>query len=87
MNKEQMLSELRAGVCTVSFTKVNGEARVMPCTLVESNIPEAAKPKGSGKEKSDDVVSVFSIDTGAWRSFRVENVTSFVNSIGEELYD
>lgn len=86
MNKNQMLDELRNGICTVTFTKVNGEERVMPCTLQESTIPVNMLPKGVGKEKPEDVVSVFSIDSSAWRSFKVNNVVSFVNSIGEELY-
>jgi hypothetical protein len=87
MNKQQMLDELRDGACTVSFTKVNGDARVMPCTLVEANIPVGAKSKGTGKTMSDETIAVFATDIGEWRSFRVDGVTSFVNSIGEELHD
>lgn len=35
----EIRSMLHHGVCEVTFTKVNGEVRTMPCTLDESLLP------------------------------------------------
>ena len=61
--------------CEVTFTKVDGTKRVMPCTLDPSRLP-AAKVTESKKEKAvnDHVLSVFCTDKKEWRSFRVLNV-------------
>jgi hypothetical protein len=67
---------LQSHVCEVTFTKVDGSKRVMPCTLkpgsfpvVESTTP--AKPRG----KRDDNISVWCTDQQSWRSFKLMNVT------------
>jgi len=78
-SKEELQDKLRTGVFTVTFTKVNGDERIMPCTLVESAIPASAKPKGSGKEptaKQLENLGVWSIESEGWRSFKVKNVTN-----------
>ena len=36
---------LRMSTVTVTFTKKDGEIRVMTCTLAESSIPEQHRPK------------------------------------------
>jgi hypothetical protein len=72
MKKEILLEALKNNVCTVTFTKVTGETRVMPCTLKEDIIP---KSQHSGTKKpNDSIISVWCTDKSAWRSFRVENV-------------
>lgn len=65
--------------CEVTFTKVNGTVRTMPCTLRESAIP--LKPVDIGSKSSEkrlralDVLSVWCLDKSEWRSFKVANVT------------
>jgi len=61
--REQLQDLLRSGTHTVTFTKVNGEERVMPCTLVESYIPESEKPKGTKtlSPKQMENLSVYSL--------------------------
>ena len=80
MTRENMLIELRARVCRVIFTKVNGETRDMMCTLQENNIPEDKRPAGSidNPTYTDEVIRAFDIDKQEWRSFKVANVISFV---------
>jgi hypothetical protein len=56
----------------VTFTKVNGETRVMPCTLKEDVIPNV-EHKGT-KKPNEAIVSVWCLDKKEWRSFRVNNV-------------
>ena len=75
LTKEQIVEALKANVCEVTFTKVNGEVRTMPCTLQEGVVPvyERKTPVKEAKEQSD-VLSVWCLDKQAWRSFRVSSV-------------
>jgi hypothetical protein len=72
MDRNILIEALTKHECTVTFTKVNGETRVMPCTLKEDVIPKI-EPKGT-KKPNDAVVSVWCLDKKEWRSFRVDNV-------------
>lgn len=65
---------LTKNICDVTFTKVNGETRTMPCTLKPSSLPAVAV-KESKKVSNPDTLSVWCIDKNEWRSFRVMNVT------------
>ena len=72
MDRNILIEALTKHECTVTFTKVNGETRVMPCTLKEDVIPKV-EPKGT-KKPNEAVVSVWCLDKKEWRSFRVDNV-------------
>jgi len=73
---------LEGEIATVKFTKVNGEERVMRCTLQESIIPKATKKDPMSMKKirelNHEVLSVWDVKAKGWRSFRVRNVTSFI---------
>lgn len=75
--KRQVLSDmLHQHICEVTFTKVNGETRVMPCTLMPSIVPVIERKEGSEPKKHNtDTMSVFCTDKREWRSFRIANVT------------
>ena len=79
-----MKEELNQGICEVTFTKKNGDERVMPCTLVFDHIPEEHHPKGTGKgqHNSQETIAVWCMDKEAWRSFRVDSVKSFERLTG-----
>lgn len=75
--KDHIVNLLRKGICEVTFTKVNGEERTMPCTLRADLLPEAEHKDltfETIRERKDNVLSVWCTDKSAWRSFRVENV-------------
>ena len=72
--KKDIADKLHASNVNVTFTKVNGEMRVMKCTLQENVVP-AFESKGVKKE-NDNVLSVWDLDKSAWRSFRVDSVKS-----------
>jgi hypothetical protein len=72
MNRDILIEALSKHECTVTFTKVNGETRVMPCTLKEDVIPKV-EHKGT-KKPNESVVSVWCLDKREWRSFRLDNV-------------
>ena len=79
---QQMKEELSKGICEVTFTKKNGDERVMPCTLVFDHIPEEHHPKGTSTNVSQDTIAVWCMDKEGWRSFRVESVTNFERLTG-----
>ena len=79
----KMKRELNEGICEVTFTKKNGEERVMPCTLVFDHIPENLRPKGNiTQHRSQDTIAVWCMDKEAWRSFRLDSVTNFERLTG-----
>ena len=69
-------SLLHENDCEVTFTKVDGSVRTMPCTLRESAMParEVAEFHQTRVYKPE-TLSVFCLDKNEWRSFRVMNVT------------
>lgn len=74
MTREQLVETLQNNVCRVTFTKVNGEIREMPCTLKREVVP-VVESKGV-KKPNDSVLSVWCTDKQAWRSFRIDSVTN-----------
>ena len=70
---------LLTGVYQITFTKVNGETRTMPCTLQPDLLP---KPIVEGiirdiptEERNPDNMAVWVTDANGWRSFKIMNVT------------
>jgi hypothetical protein len=81
ITRQEMVEQLRTGLCNVKFTKVNGDTRDMTCTLVEDSIPLEARPKtdDEGVQATLSVIKVYDVKAEGWRSFKVDNVTSFAN--------
>jgi hypothetical protein len=62
----------------VTFNKINGEERIMTCTLRKEAIPAERVPKGTGSEKLNEnknTIRTFDTNKQEWRSFRVDLVT------------
>lgn len=77
--REEIFSLLRNGVCEVTFKKVNGDERVMPCTLKPELLPEQNQKDltfETVRERRGDAVSVWCTDAQAWRSFKMANFIS-----------
>jgi hypothetical protein len=74
MKREELTELLQSNVCEVTFTKVDGTERTMPCTLKTGVVP-VVESKGV-KKPNDAVMSVWCTDAQGWRSFRVDNVTA-----------
>ena len=78
MTRNEMIEKLKKHLCTVTFTKLNGDERVMLCTLRESVLPESTST--NARPVNDNVISVWSLEgikDDGWRSFRVDSVKSF----------
>lgn len=74
--KRELLNKfLKELHCEVTFTKVDGERRIMPCTLNPSLIPEQpVKESAKVKKSNPEIMSVWCTDKQSWRSFRINSV-------------
>jgi len=79
MNQTDLATLLKENVVEVTFTKADGEQRVMPCTLKESLLPPAldTKETKSKENKDPNLFKVFCTDKQQWRSFRFERLISY----------
>ena len=81
MNKEEMMQALQNGLSEVTFNKINGDVRVITCTLDDTIIPADFLPKTSAMldavEVPQTIIKTYDVNAEGWRSFRVENVTNF----------
>ena len=73
MNRETLIKNLQQNAMRIIFTKVNGDERIMDCTLQEHIIPETSE---SNRKENEEVLPVFDINKGEWRSFRLDSVTN-----------
>ena len=76
--KEQLMEILRKEVVEVTFLKLDGDERKMPCTLIPNFLPPATKEDPLTQKKvreiSDKVVAVWAIESKGFRSFRYDRV-------------
>jgi hypothetical protein len=73
-----LMEQLENEVLEVTFLKINGDKRVMTCTLKDNIKPKATKTDSMSQKAvrtvSDKVCSVWDINAKGWRSFRYDNV-------------
>jgi len=84
ITREYLIELLQNNVITVRFTKKDGTAREMLCTLKQGKLPRREVTEGKdrpNKEPNQDIIPVFDMEKKAWRSFRVDSVTGFSFSI------
>jgi len=87
--RNELMETLRKEVLEVTFKKLNGDERKMPCTLIASFLPPAKKDDPLSQKKvrelSDKVCAVWAVESKAFRSFRYDRVTK-VEVIAKEDY-
>lgn len=71
MKRDTLVKNLQSRAMRITFTKVNGEERIMDCTLQEHMIPATDANK---RKQNEDVLPVFDINKGEWRSFRLDSI-------------
>ena len=85
--KKWLTGHLKYGPVTLTFTKKDGSDRVMKCTTNPTYImfkdPSILESK-SDRKVNEDVMPVFDLDAGGWRSFRCDSIKSVAFTIGEE---
>jgi hypothetical protein len=78
-NREDLVKQLQENLMQITFTKLDGETRVLKCTLhkaLTQFVNEETKKKFPTNE---EVIPVWDVENGAWRSFRVAAVTKVIN--------
>ena len=85
--KKWLRSHLKFGPVTVTFTKKDGTERVMKCTTNPTYIlfkePALVETKRE-KKINDDVMPVYDMEAGHWKSFRWDSIKSVSFTLGEE---
>jgi hypothetical protein len=78
--REDLKNLLEHNVVEVDFLKLNGDRRVMTCTMRSDCRPPATKLDPLSQEAirkvSDAVVSVWDVNAQGWRSFRYERINA-----------
>ena len=73
------METLRKEVAVVTFKKLNGDERKMPCTLIPAFLPTAKKDDPMSQKKvrelSDKVCAVWAVEAKGFRSFRYDRIT------------
>ena len=85
--KKWLRSHLKFGPVTVTFTKKDGTERVMKCTTNPTYIlfKEPALVESKREKKiNDDVMPVYDMEAGHWKSFRWDSIKSVSFTLGEE---
>jgi len=81
ITRQILLKYLAEGICQVSFTKVKDNTnRVMLCSLNPDMIPtKFSKAVGGVYQPTldEDLLPVWDMSMGAWKSFRISKVNSF----------
>ncbi len=75
-------------IIEVSFTKKNGEDRIMKCTLMAKEIPANMAPKNIGNppdEENRDYMNVFDVEAQGWRSFILDSVKYVKTNLNESI--
>jgi predicted DNA-binding protein (MmcQ/YjbR family) len=73
MKRTTLIKNLQKRAMRITFTKVNGEERVIDCSLQEHIVPETSE---SNRKQNKEILPVFDINKGEWRSFRLDSVTN-----------
>ena len=83
MSKLDLVQQLFENIVTVNFIKVNGEERIMKCTLREDYLPERLEIESKDliwddkKNTSKESLSVWDVEAKGWRSFRWDNLKEY----------
>jgi hypothetical protein len=85
--KKWLRSHLKFGPVTVTFTKKDGTERVMKCTTNPTYImfKEPASVEAKREKKiNEDVMPVYDMEAGHWKSFRWDSIKSVSFTLGKE---
>ena len=71
---------LRQNIVEVTFTKLNGERRVMQATLMADLLPvyEGAPRTGQVLTETTSSMAVYDTEVEGWRSFRLDTIERVV---------
>jgi len=77
-NRDDVIKGLKEAVCEIHFTKVNGESRIMRCSLdpryVKAPIDVNHLDEQHKRPENKNTVVCWDVVAGGWRSFRIDSV-------------
>lgn len=81
VDRASFISDLRQNIIEVRFMKVNGQVRIMKATLQASWLPADVRTRdqiteAANREQRNDLVTLWDIDAGDWRSIKLDTVIS-----------
>ena len=80
LDKDTIKNALHEKICKVTFTKINGDERIMYCTLNESMIPsDITSETTRSKTENPAVQPVYDVNAPGWRSFRWDSIKDFTS--------
>ena len=72
---------LKNGICTITFTKVDGSERVMKCTKNQPYIQEHEiqyeKKTNRTRTENESLLVVFDTEKNDWRSIRIDSISKW----------
>lgn len=74
--RDGVKTNLAKGEAIIEFTKLNGQHRVMRCTLQEGVVPPYSEKGTKKSPPSGDTLAVWDLDKSEWRAFRYDRITS-----------
>lgn len=79
--RDTLLRDLRSNIIEVHFEKVNGERRVMRCTLIPKYLPQLYNESQIERDSENkfhsenkEVIAAWDVKNHGWRSFRIDSV-------------
>lgn len=76
--RETLLKDLKNNSVRVFFTKLNGDRRELRCSLSPDLLPPNTVHEHleemHNRTENKDIIAVWDLDQGGWKSFRVDNV-------------
>jgi hypothetical protein len=76
IDREMLVKNLKKMDAEVTFTKRNGDVRVIRCTLQETVLPKKTTSAAEGKVSNPDALPVWDTENAGWRSFRYDSITN-----------
>jgi len=76
MSRDQLKTRLKDVIATVVFQKKDGTLRQLRCTLKDSYLPTLEESASKTRKESSDILPVWDIENGEWRSFRIDSIKS-----------
>ena len=77
--KEYLRERLQSGIVRITFDKVNGDRRIMTCTLQEQYLPPPAAEEKRPEPK--DSFAVWDLTANGWRSFRLDKIIAIEEGV------
>ena len=77
-NRDSLLKDIKQSIIEVTFIKVNGERRIMRCTLnpryITAPVDFNHLEEQHQKKENTDIIVCWDVNANGWRSFRIDSV-------------